>query len=146
MQGSSNESIANGFNNFFIESVKELANHFKSTKPPCDEFDNDHTNSFYIKEVTQDKVKKVIANMNNYMAKDNHNLNTAFIKKHQSCLLEPITYLVNLSIQTNRFPKSWKTAIITPVYKSGERDVAGNYRPIAILPLVSKVLEKIVAE
>ena len=94
--------------------MKELANYPNSTEPPCDEFDHDYTNSFYIKEVTQDKVKKVIANMSNSMAKDNHNLNTTFIKRHQSCLLEPVTYLVNLSIRTNRFPESWKTAIITP--------------------------------
>jgi hypothetical protein len=91
-------------------------------------------------------VKKVIAHMSNSMARDNHNLNTAFIMNHQSFLLETITYLVNLSIQTDRFPESWKTAIITPVYKSEERDLAGNYRPITILPVFSKVLEKIVAE
>ena len=42
----SNESISNVF---FIEAVKELPNNFKSTEPPCDEFDHDHTNSFYIK-------------------------------------------------------------------------------------------------
>ena len=83
--------------------------------------------------------------MSNSMAKDIHNLNTAFIKKHQSCLLEPIIYLVSVSIQTNIFPESWKTAIIT-VYKSGENDLANNYRPIAILPVVSKDLEKVVAE
>uniref|UniRef100_A0A8C6PUA8 Reverse transcriptase domain-containing protein n=1 Tax=Nothobranchius furzeri TaxID=105023 RepID=A0A8C6PUA8_NOTFU len=80
------------------------------------------------------------------MAKDIHNLNTTFIKKHHSYMLEPITYLVNLSIQTKSFPESWKTAIIAPVYKSGEKDLASNYRPIAILPIVSKILEKIVAE
>lgn len=51
-------------------------------------------------------------------------------------LITGLTYLVNLSILTNRFPESWKKAIITPVYKSGERDLAGNYRPIAILPVV----------
>lgn len=45
------------------------------------------------------------------MAKDNHKLNTTIIKKHQSFLWEPITYLVNLSIQTNRFAENWKTAI-----------------------------------
>ena len=50
--------------------MKELASHFKSTEPPCDEFDHDHTNAFYIKEVTQDKVTKVIANMSDSMSKD----------------------------------------------------------------------------
>lgn len=84
--------------------------------------------------------------MSNSMSKDIHNLQAALIKKYQSCMLEPITYLINLSVKTKTFPESWKTATITPVYKSGDKDIASNYRPIAILPVVSKVLEKIVAE
>ena len=79
------------------------------------------------------------------MSKDIHSLYAELIKKNQTCLLEPITYLVNLSIKTNRFPESWKTAIIAPIHKSGDKNLASNYRPIAILPVVSKILEKIVA-
>ena len=77
------------------------------------------------------------------MSKDINDLNAGLIKKYQKDLLLPITYLVNLSIRTSTFPESWKTAIIAPIYKSG--DLASNYRPIAILPVVSKVLEKIFA-
>lgn len=88
------------------------------------------------------EVKKVIVNLRNSMVKDNQNLNTAFINTYESYLVEPITYLMNLSIQTSRFPESRKIATITPVYKSGENDLVSNYRPIAILP----VIEKIVAE
>lgn len=84
--------------------------------------------------------------MKNFTSRDIHNLNVDLIKKHLSSLLDSITYLVNLSIQTNTFPQSWKIAVITPIYKSGDKDQACNYRPISILPVVSKVLEKIVAE
>ncbi len=59
--------------------MKELASNFKTTVLP-NESDYDHTNSFYIKEVSLDKVKRVIANMSNSMVKDSHNLNTVFIK------------------------------------------------------------------
>lgn len=110
-----------------------------------EECDNVPSDGFYIKEVSSDTVKKIIANMSNSMSKDIHNLNAALIKKHLNCLLEPITHLVNLSTRTNTFPESWKTAIITLIYKSGDKDMASNYRPIAIFPIVSKVLEKIVA-
>lgn len=51
-----------------------------------------------------------------------------------------------MSIQTKIFPECWKAAIIKLVYKSGDKDSTSNYRPSAVLPVVSKVLEKIVAE
>ena len=58
----------------------------------------------------------------------------------------PVTHVVNLSIRANEFPQQWKTAIITPVFKSGASDQVSNYRPISILPALSKVLEKTVAK
>jgi len=146
VQTHSNEAIANVFNTFFINSVRELASNFKYIKSSPEESDNAHTDFFCIKEVSCDKVKKVIVNMSNSMSKDIYNIHATLIKRNESCLLEPITYLINLSIQTKTFPESWKTAIITPIYKTGDKDLASNYRPIAILPVVSKVLEKIVAE
>ena len=54
----SNESIANVFNSFFIESVQELASHFKATESSTKEFDNAQSDSFYIKLVSHDKVER----------------------------------------------------------------------------------------
>lgn len=54
----SNESIANVFNSFFIESVQELASNFKFIKSSSEELDHVHSDSFYIKGVSHDKVKK----------------------------------------------------------------------------------------
>ena len=140
-----NVAMADAFNNFFIKSVEELSNNCRTIESPCEENDNAHPDDFQIKVVSSDTVKKCIVNMSSSMSKDIHSLYAELIKKNQTCLLEPITYLVNLSIKTNRFPESWKTAIIAPIHKSGNKDLAGNYRPIAILPVVSKILEKIVA-
>ena len=55
-----------------------------------------------------------------------------------------LTYLYNLSIKTCTFPREWKTAIVTPIYKNrGRADNPSNYRPISLLPAVGKVLDKI---
>ena len=53
-----------------------------------------------------------------------------------------LTKLFNLSIASRRFPTDWKCARITPIFKSGDSALASNYRPISILPIVSKVLER----
>jgi len=50
----------------------------------------------------------------------------------------------NTSIATSSFPSLWKKATITPIYKGkGSQSEPGNYRPIAILPVISRVLEKL---
>ena len=56
-----------------------------------------------------------------------------------------ITVIVNTSIVTNAYPNIWKNPYVIPAYKSGDVDKVTNYRPISLLPIVSKILEKIVA-
>ena len=56
----------------------------------------------------------------------------------------PFTHIINLSLQPGAFPSDWKIAKILPLYKNGATDQFGNYRPISILPVISKVDEKIV--
>ena len=50
----------------------------------------------------------------------------------------------NVSFDTGIFPADWKKAVFIPVHKKGGRDMPGNYRPIALLPIVSKVMERLV--
>lgn len=56
---------------------------------------------------------------------------------------EPIAHLENSSVKTRTFPDTWKTAVISPVFTSGEPDLTCNYRPVVISPSVSKLLEKL---
>ena len=48
-----------------------------------------------------------------------------------------------MSIDSNRFPSDWKTARVIPLFKNGQRSVLDNYRPISILPVVSKIMERL---
>ena len=45
---------------------------------------------------------------------------------------------------TSTFPSDWKKAKVTPVYKAGDKSDVGNYRPISVLPILSKILERTV--
>ena len=61
-------------------------------------------------------------------------------------VLEPsLTAIFNASLAAGELPRAFKQADIVPVYKSGDRETASNYRPISLLPIVSKLLEKIVS-
>lgn len=128
--------IANQFNRFFIQSAEELADNFQPVQ--LKHILRDQTTYFCIKEVDQSETAEVFKQLRKSKAKDNFGLDTAFIKKHSSLLLMPVTHVVNLSIRANSFPKQWKTAIITPVFKSGASDLVSNYRSISILPAPTK--------
>ena len=57
-----------------------------------------------------------------------------------------IAKLLNMSVQSNKFPSHWKTAYITLVYQKGKKVDVKNYRPISILPCLSKVFERVLDE
>ena len=61
-------------------------------------------------------------------------------------LLAPVmAHLVNTSQKTGIFPESGKIARVIPVYKNkGSRNVFGNYRPISLLPVFSKIIERLI--
>ncbi|XP_065182340.1 uncharacterized protein LOC135813050 [Sycon ciliatum] len=69
----------------------------------------------------------------------------AAILKHCSPVLAPsLTILINASLASGVVPASLKIADVRPLFKSGDKAVAKNYRPISLLPIVSKVLERVV--
>ena len=54
-----------------------------------------------------------------------------------------LTEIFNMSIDTQQFPSEWKTAKVIPLFKRGQRSLLDKYRPISILPVVSKRMERI---
>ena len=69
-------------------------------------------------------------------------LPSCMLKDCANTISKPVTHLINLSLSSGIFPTDWKLAFLNPVFKSGRTDLFENYRPISILPVLSKVLEK----
>ena len=65
-----------------------------------------------------------------------------FLKDGANVLAKPVTDICNLSMSLNKFPSSLKLAKVKPISKTS----VSNYRPISLLPILSKVIEKIVHE
>ena len=77
---------------------------------------------------------------------DNNGLSSAFTKKIITHIALPLSHIFNLSILQGIFPQQDKIAKVVPVFKAGERDSTNNYRPISLLPIFSKILEKLIAD
>ena len=93
--------------------------------------------------MTCDQVRNVISSLNNLSA--GYDELPPFVAK--SCVdgfIEPITNMVNESLRVGICPLELKIAKVVPVFKSGDPSLFTNYRPISVLPFLSKVFEKIV--
>ena len=74
---------------------------------------------------------------------------TIFLQKKDKLFatqyIDPLTYLINKSIKQGVFPNELKLAKVVPIFKTGDEQLVQNYRPISVLPIISKIYEKIVA-
>ena len=72
------------------------------------------------------------------------NLSDRFLKDGTKVLIKPTIDLWNLSITSGKFSDSCKIGKLKPIYKKGFLTEESNYRPISLLPLISKVIEKVI--
>jgi hypothetical protein len=102
--------------------------------------------SFQLKTVNESDVIKVIRSLKNSSATGVDYIDTRTVKLAAEILAPALTHIINLSITTSTFPDIWKFAKIIPLLKSLSSDplLPKSYRPVALLPILSKVLEKIV--
>ncbi len=94
------------------------------------------------------KVARIIKGLKNTSALGADGISVQVLKRAADVLSAPLAHLIQVSFNTNRVPDAFKLATITPVFKGHGKDPneAGSYRPVAILPAISKVLEKVVAD
>ncbi len=69
-------------------------------------------------------------------------ITSRLLKSAGYSICHPLSFIFNLSISTNTFPSDWKTSIVVPLFKGGDRSDANNYRPISLLQVTSKLLER----
>ena len=87
---------------------------------------------------------KILKNLNTSKAAGIDNLPPKILKDAADELSAPLCSLINKSLQASLFPTSEKCGKITPAFKSGNPTLLDNYRPITVIPALSKVIEKII--
>ena len=100
------------------------------------------SDSFNLDTVSENTILTILKNTN--ICKAAGLDSGCFLKDGAEVLAKPITDLCNLSITSGKIPDSRKIAKLKPIYKKGSLTEASNYRPISLLPLISKVIEKVI--
>ena len=72
------------------------------------------------------------------------NIPCKLLKRSSSIVGPSLAYIFKICIYAGIFPSEWKIAKVTAMFKTGSKRDLGNYRPISVLPLVSKIFEKII--
>ena len=142
--------IATIMNNFYIDKVQKIREDLAHVgTDPLAELRKQMRSldkSFTLKPIHPDLVRKIISELRNSKATGFDNIDTHILKLICDVVTPSITHIINLSIRSSKFPRIWKHSKVIPLLKPGAADQlsAKSYRPVALLPVVSKVLERVV--
>ena len=92
--------------------------------------------------MSEEFVYKELSSLNVSKSTGLDDLPARFIRDGASVLTSPITFIINQSILTETVPSTMKQARVKPLFKKNSPLDVGNYRPVSILSIVSKVLER----
>ena len=114
----------------------KVANYYKNANS---------TNRLTFAHISRETILKILMNIDTAKSAGIDNLNGRFLKDGAEILASPIAQLCNLSIITSSFPDCCKTAKLKPLFKGkGSKTNPKNYRPISLLPLISKIMERVI--
>ena len=82
--------------------------------------------------------------MKNKKSRGADNISNQLLKTIKQELCKPLTIIINQMIETGVYPEKFKISKITPIYKKNERTNIANYRPISLLPMLSKIFERVI--
>jgi hypothetical protein len=144
---------SNSFNTFFTSIASQTtscySNSNANTKNPMsfirEQLNPPNSTNFQFREVSCVIVRDLIDGLKNSNCNDIYDLNVNLIKTIKNVIISPLTKLVNLCIRENTFPECLKRAKVIPIYKKGDKNNPSNFRPIALLPIFSKLLEKVLS-
>ena len=106
---------------------------------------NDPVSTFFsFQNVDEDTVSKLIDNNNSKNSSGVDELSTILIKLAKSDLLKPLTTIINQSLHTGMLPDKLKITKVIPLFKKGDLTLIENYRPISLLPAISKIFERVI--
>ena len=148
---SDNKKMAQSTNDYFGKKTKDISEAIPHTdKDPLD-YTRDFLKNkifpeFNLPSVTASEVIWIIEKLKNSEACGHDDISTNALKELKYSIAPSLAHIINLSFRTGRYPKIWKTAKIIPLHKNnGEKTDQTKYRPIALLPVFSKIIEKVMA-
>lgn len=139
--------IANCFNNYFVDVVEDMLG--GGLLAQSEKFDDDvgtiahnKCHKFRCPPIDEQELISIFNSLKNKWSSGYDDVPVKVIKLAMDPLIKPIMHLINASFISGIFPEELKISKVVPVYKKGDETEIQNYRPISILPSISKLFEK----
>lgn len=100
----------------------------------------------FLRKTDENEILNIVRNFGNKLSLDCNDFSMALVKDIIPYVIQPFTFICNKSFSDGICPNSKKVAKIAPLYKSSDKDMFTNYRPVSLLPQCSKILEKLFDE
>ena len=130
----------------YFETIteKSLENKFGLNRSKnCTLSRNTLINSFFLNPVEKSEIINIITKMKNKNSTGVDCISIKIIKSIKEIIVEPLQYLTEIMFETGKFPTDLKTGVVVPIHKKLDPTDASNYRPITILNVLAKILERI---
>jgi hypothetical protein len=143
------QRICDILNNHFIHTSNPNSNHlsnisnsFSNTLPVNSNTLPVNNNTMFLRPVDSTEIYRIIMTLKNSKASGYDSITTKVLKSCAQYICIPLAHVINLSFVEGIFPEKLKLSIVKPLFKKGNKQDPSNYRPIALIPVISKILEK----
>ena len=140
-------------NGIFISNFKKKADIFnKYVSNQCTRNDNGSVLPRFVPKtealfsrvsVSKEQIINIINNFSSNKAHGYDGISVSMLKIYSAEITIPLQIIFLNCINSDIFPDCWKFANVQPIYKKNNRQMKNNYRPISLLPICGKILEKI---
>lgn len=140
-------TISDAFAKHYSNVGKLLADRINSKsniKDPMDNMKKRVEQNCFLFPTDHGEIEKFINTLKEKNSKGHDDISNRILKKIYPGIINALEILFNKSLQEGLFPSNMKIAVVKPLYKSKSKTDMINYRPISLLPVISKILEKIV--
>ena len=135
--------MGNKFNEFYASVASKLVSKIK-TKSSYHKFvDPKQPDSMFLQPTNKSETEKIIKSLDSNKSSDIYSISPKLLKILSSALSETLSNIFHESFALGVFSDHMKLAMITPIFKGGSKPDVSNYRPVSVLPIISKVLEKL---
>ena len=137
--------VSNKFNNYFVNAAHNLLKELGESNNKFQDYLKDpNTHSFFLKETTPAEVQKLLNNLNTRKASDIYGISPNLVKLSSECIKKCLSQIFTASFDEGIVPNKFKSAVIYPIHKGETKMLCSNYRSMSILPIFSKILEKLI--
>ena len=140
-------TISDAFAKYYSEVGKRLANKIEEKGPvndPVSFMKNRIEQSCFLFPTTTQEIENIVRKLKAKDSSGVDGISNRILKKIYPGIVEAMKIIFNKSMQDGVFPDNMRVAIVKPIHKGKSKTEIANYRPVSLLPVISKVLEKVI--